>query len=189
MRPTWTIAVSLAGGWRTTATPMRNGTLLRRMRRVASTGGVTGAAFSGVGSTLVGAERASAPVICRATAAKPKCPPRRACPSRQLYPDECRGGPHLSGDISMGRCSAIDQQGLSGDEAGGRRGEEDDRGRDVLRRPEPAQRRPGDLFLTERGVPPHPLARQIGLHQARADGIHRNAVGRKLEGKRTRQVD
>ena len=45
-----------------------------------------------------------------------------------------------------------------------------------------------DFLLAKSGVPPHPLPRQIGLHQARSDGIHGDAVRRELEGERPGQV-
>ena len=46
MRPTCATTPSVPAGWRTTAAPMRYGTLFRRMRSVASTGGVIATTLS-----------------------------------------------------------------------------------------------------------------------------------------------
>ena len=47
MRPTSASTASPTAGWRTTAAPIKYGTLFRRMRRVASTGGVIRTTLSG----------------------------------------------------------------------------------------------------------------------------------------------
>src|SRR5919201_330151 len=83
----------------------------------------------------------------------------------------------------------VDEEELAGHEGRLGRREVNDRTGNILPRREPPEWRPRHLDLAKARIPPHALAGQVGLDEARSDGVHRDPAGRKLEGERLRERD
>src|SRR5438132_7210323 len=147
------------------------------MRSVASTGGVIGTTLSGVASvrfSSIGSRFTSAATssevlprgsladrVVRGADGPTHHPPGGIGPGGVLRYG--RGSP--TGTLLVRRDASVDEQQLAGDERGGRRGEEDDRGGDVLGRAEAPQGRAGDLVVAVARQRAHALACQVRLHE------------------------
>src|SRR5438477_2209554 len=185
---------------------MRYGTLLRRMRSVASTGGVIRTTFRGAGS-IVGDSTLGSSVEARAPSMATRLTPPMVSSlppvfvpqfvgRRSVWPitrrDQIgRGGvrTYWRGMASwlVGAGTAIDEEELAGHEPGLRRGEVDDRAGDVLRGAKTSERRAGDLHIAKAWVLAHPLAGQVGLDETRTDRVDGDAARRELQREGFRQ--
>src|SRR2546427_10275352 len=89
----------------------------------------------------------------------------------------------------MRRGASVDEAEMPGDAPGSRRREKAHRGCHVLRRTEPAERRAPDLLLPEAGEGPPAFPREVRLHEARPDRVHRDPARGELERERLRKRD